>query len=64
MRIAFHRSELWQHGGKAFSTNFGTAGSAVVPMTARAYSRICGANDRFQIGQIGCGQRGLAIAGC
>src|SRR5204862_7405264 len=38
-------------------TFFGTAGSAVLPMTARAYSRIRGANDRIQIAQIGCGNR-------
>jgi predicted dehydrogenase len=36
-----------------------TAGSAVVPMTARAYSRIRGANDRIQLGQIGCGNRSV-----
>src|SRR5207302_5244772 len=34
------------------------AGSGVLPLTARAYSRIRGANDRIQIGQIGCGHRG------
>ena len=33
----------------------GTA--AAVPMTALSYSRIVGANDRIQIGQIGCGER-------
>ena len=33
------------------------AGSAVLPLTARAYSRILGANDRIQIAQIGCGNR-------
>jgi len=39
-------------------TFFGTAaGSAVVPLTARAYSRILGANDRIQVAQIGCGNR-------
>jgi len=38
-------------------TFVGTAGSVVLPMTARAYSRIPGANDRIQIGQIGCGNR-------
>src|SRR6266545_2431912 len=32
-------------------------GSALLPMTARSYSRIVGANDRIQIGQIGCGHR-------
>src|SRR5712692_10170102 len=35
----------------------GSAGSAVLPLTARAYSRIVGANDRIQIAQIGCGNR-------
>ena len=34
----------------------GTA-AAALPMTARSYARIRGANDRIQIGQIGCGQR-------
>jgi predicted dehydrogenase len=34
------------------------AGSGVLPLTARAYSRIRGANDRIQIAQIGCGHRG------
>lgn len=29
-----------------------------VAQTARSYSRIVGANDRIQIGQIGCGERG------
>src|SRR5437016_14347840 len=38
-------------------TFFGTAGSAVLPLTARAYSRILGANDRIQVAQIGCGHR-------
>jgi predicted dehydrogenase len=33
------------------------AGSAILPMTARAYSRIRGANDRIQVAQIGCGNR-------
>lgn len=33
------------------------AGASVLPITARAYSRIVGANDRIQIGQIGCGHR-------
>src|SRR5262249_18690064 len=32
------------------------AGSALL-LTARSYSRIVGANDRIQIGQIGCGHR-------
>ena len=37
---------------------FGSAAaSAILPMTARAYSRIRGANDRIQVGQIGCGNR-------
>lgn len=34
----------------------GTAASAL-PLTARSYARILGANDRIQIGQIGCGHR-------
>ena len=32
-------------------------GGAVLPMTAASYSRIVGANDRIQIGEIGCGHR-------
>jgi predicted dehydrogenase len=35
------------------------AGAAVAPLTARAYSAIRGANDRIQIGQIGCGHRAV-----
>ncbi|MCW5982654.1 MAG: Gfo/Idh/MocA family oxidoreductase [Bryobacteraceae bacterium] len=35
----------------------GAAGSAVVAQSARSYDRIVGANDRIQVGQIGCGQR-------
>jgi predicted dehydrogenase len=35
----------------------GAAGSTVLPWTARAYSRIRGANDRIQIAQLGCGNR-------
>src|SRR5262245_32161597 len=38
-------------------TFFGAAGSAALPLTARAYSRIRGANDRIQVAQIGCGNR-------
>ena len=33
------------------------AGAAVLSTTARSYSRIIGANDRIQIGLIGCGSR-------
>ncbi len=33
------------------------AGSAALPLTASSYSRILGANDRIQVGQIGCGHR-------
>jgi predicted dehydrogenase len=35
----------------------GTAAVSVLP-AARSYGRIAGANDRIQIGQIGCGSRG------
>ena len=35
------------------------AGSVLLPRTARSYSRILGANDRIQIGQIGCGHRAV-----
>ena len=37
--------------------DFLAAGTAM--LTARAYSRIRGANDRIQIGQIGCGNRAV-----
>jgi predicted dehydrogenase len=30
---------------------------AALPLTASSYSRIAGANDRIQVGQIGCGHR-------
>lgn len=33
------------------------AAGAALPLTARSYARILGANDRLQIGQIGCGHR-------
>src|SRR4051794_26535675 len=32
---------------------------AIVPITALSYSRILGANDRIQVGQIGCGHRAV-----
>jgi len=35
----------------------GSLVSAALPFTARSYSRIIGANDRIQIGEIGCGHR-------
>lgn len=35
----------------------GSAGAALLPFTAQSYSRILGANDRIQIGEIGCGHR-------
>lgn len=38
-------------------TLIGAAGSAVFAQSARSYGRIVGANDRIQIGQIGCGHR-------
>src|SRR6185436_7356021 len=31
--------------------------AGTVPLTARSYARIVGANDRIQIGQLGCGHR-------
>src|SRR5260370_986003 len=31
--------------------------AAALPFTARSYARIIGANDRIQIGEIGCGHR-------
>jgi predicted dehydrogenase len=35
----------------------GGAVSAALPFTARSYERIVGANDRIQVGAIGCGNR-------
>lgn len=35
----------------------GAAAVTALPLTAQSYSRIIGANDRIQIGQIGCGHR-------
>src|SRR3954451_25138075 len=31
--------------------------AAALPFTARSYARVVGANDRIQIGEIGCGHR-------
>ena len=35
----------------------GIAGGALIPTTACSYARIRGANDRIQIGMLGCGAR-------
>ena len=37
------------------------AGAAVLASTARSYGRILGANDRIQIGQIGCSDRSSGL---
>jgi len=37
------------------------AGAAVLASTARSYARILGANDRIQIGQIGCSDRAIGL---
>lgn len=37
------------------------AGSVVLSTTARSYARIVGANDRIQIGQVGCGHRAFGL---
>jgi predicted dehydrogenase len=37
------------------------AGTATAAMTAASYSRVLGANDRIQLGLIGCGDRGTAV---
>ncbi len=37
------------------------AGAAVLASTARSYGRILGANDRIQIGQIGCSDRAIGL---
>lgn len=42
---------------RTFLTAIGS--SLVLPRTARSYTRILGANDRIQIGQIGCGHRAV-----
>jgi len=38
-------------------TFVGGAVAASLPFTARSYARIIGANDRIQVGEIGCGHR-------
>ena len=38
------------------------AGAAVLASTARSYGRILGANDRIQIGQIGCSDRAIGAS--
>ena len=38
-----------------------TAAQSAVAMSALSYRRILGANDRIQIGQIGCGNRGAGL---
>src|SRR4051794_7295409 len=35
------------------------AGAMLLPRTARSYGRIIGANERIQVGQIGCGHRAV-----
>ncbi|MEK7753118.1 MAG: Gfo/Idh/MocA family oxidoreductase [Acidobacteriota bacterium] len=37
--------------------------AAAVSMTAASYSRVAGANDRVQLGLIGCGGRGRSVMG-
>lgn len=37
------------------------AGTATAAMTAASYSRVLGANDRIQLGLIGCGDRGTGV---
>ena len=37
--------------------------AAAVSMTAASYSRVLGANDRVQLGLIGCGGRGRSVMG-
>src|SRR5258707_15407283 len=37
--------------------DFLTAGTGTLLLSARSYARIVGANDRIQIGLIGCGHR-------
>ena len=40
------------------------AAQLAIPITARSYSRILGANDRIQIGQIGSGHRSTGTGTC
>jgi len=42
---------------------FRAAGAATIAMTASSYAQVPGANDRMNLGVIGCGQRGLAVMG-
>ena len=42
---------------------FRAAGAAAISMTASSYAQVRGANDRINLGVIGCGQRGLAVMG-
>ena len=37
--------------------------AAAVSMTAGSYSRVLGANDKVQLGLIGCGERGRSVMG-
>src|SRR5687767_11716214 len=37
----------------------GAAASSVLSQSARSYDRIVGANDRIQVGQVGCGHRAV-----
>jgi predicted dehydrogenase len=42
---------------------FCAAGGGAMAMTAGSYSRVAGANDRINLGLIGCGGRGLGVMG-
>jgi hypothetical protein len=52
-REMFHNKEIMEHVTRR---NFVSAAGAAL-MTARSYARVIGANDRIQIGQLGCGHR-------
>ena len=61
--MADNREKTKKAGGNLTRRDFigktaaAAAGAAVLATTARSYSRIAGANDRIQIGQIGCSDR-------
>lgn len=48
-------------GAMSRRTLMRTAAQTAIAMSALSYSRILGANDRMQIGQIGCGYRGAGL---
>src|SRR5512135_1601898 len=45
-------------GRRSFITTAGTVAASASVLTARSYGRVVGANDRINIGFLGCGDRG------